>query len=105
MPVLRERVAWSRPKVPRGPDLTPEEAKHVKAALAFLRARYGSWPKAAAAMGLKPVSVRYVASKRGGVTAGVALRAARAAGVPVEDILSGAWPKPGTCPHCGCVSP
>lgn len=101
MPVLRERVAWSRPKARRGPDLTPEEAQRVKATLTILKVRYGTWTAVAEAMHLKVATVKYAAERRGGVTAGVALRAARAAGVPVEDILSGAWPKPGMCPHCG----
>jgi hypothetical protein len=101
MPILRERVAWSRPKAPRGPDLSPEERQRVKVALAFLLVRFGKQKALADAMGLKKATVAYAASKRGGVTAGVALRAARAAGVPLEDILSGAWPKPGMCPHCG----
>lgn len=28
-------------------------------------------------------------------------RAARLAGVPVEDVLAGRWPVEGACPHCG----
>jgi hypothetical protein len=74
---------------------------HVKAALAFLRARYGGWQAVADAMGLKVATVLYAHGRGKNVTAGVALRAARAAAVPVEDVLSGAFPKPGTCPHCG----
>jgi hypothetical protein len=101
MTILRAPVAWSRPKKPRGPDLSQEERQHVKVALAFMLKRIGTWKAVADAMGLKKATVRLAASKRGGVTAGVALRAARAAGVPVEDILSGAFPKPGMCPHCG----
>ncbi len=101
MPVLRERVAWSRPKAPRGPELTDDERVHVKATLAFLLARLGSWDAVAKATGLKKATLQYAASKKAGVSAGVALRAARAAGVPLEDVLSGAWPKPGVCPRCG----
>ena len=73
----------------------------MKVALAFLRARYGGWQAAADAMALKVATVLYAATKGKSVTAGVALRTARAAGVPVEDVLSGAFPKPGVCPHCG----
>jgi transcriptional regulator with XRE-family HTH domain len=101
MPILKERVAWSRPKKPRGPDLSPDERARVKAALVFLRCRYGSLRALAEAMGLKFATVGYAVSKRGNPSAGVALRAARAAGVPLEDVLSGAYPKPGACPRCG----
>lgn len=73
----------------------------MKAALAFLRLRHGTWAALSRAMGLKKATVTAATGKRGGVSAGVALRAARAAGVPLEDVLSGAWPKPGACPHCG----
>jgi hypothetical protein len=101
MAVLRERVGWSRPRARRGPDLSPEEAARVKAALRFLAKRHGTWAALAKAMNVKHVTVRHAVDKNGGVSAGVALRAARAAGVAVEDILSGAFPKPGVCPHCG----
>jgi hypothetical protein len=101
MPVLREPVAWRRPRATRGPELTEDERKHVKAALAFLKRRHGTWMALARAMGLKVATVVYAAGKRGGVSAGVALRAARAAGVPMEDVLSGEWPRPGMCPYCG----
>jgi hypothetical protein len=101
MAVLRESVSWSRPGKTRGPDLSPEETAHVKAALAFLGKRLGTWRALAKATGLKKGTLGYAASKRGGVSAGVALRVARAAKVQLEDILSGAWPKPGMCPHCG----
>jgi hypothetical protein len=101
MVVLRERVSWSRPRKSRGPDLSPEESAHVKAALAFLAKRLGTWGALAKAMGLKKGTIRYAASRLGGVSAGVALRTARAASVSVEDILAGSFPRPGTCPHCG----
>lgn len=101
MVALRERISWSKPKVSRGPDLTPDEAARVKAVLAALRIRYGSLKALARAMGLKVATVQYASQKRTGVSAGVALRTARAAGQPVEAILSGAWPTPNTCPHCG----
>jgi hypothetical protein len=70
---------------------------HVKAALAFLRDRHGGWRALVDAMGIRVATVLYAAREGKGVSAGVALRTARAA----EDVLSGAFPKPGTCPHCG----
>jgi hypothetical protein len=35
------------------------------------------------------------------LSAGLAVRAARYAEAPLEDLLTGAWPKPGACPMCG----
>jgi hypothetical protein len=35
------------------------------------------------------------------VSARLALRMARFAGIPVEDMMAGKYPPEGTCPHCG----
>jgi hypothetical protein len=105
MPILRERVAWSRARPPTetraSADLTPDEQRNAKVAIAFLMKRHGTLGKLAEAMGAKAGTVKVAAGKRGKVSAGIALRAARAAKVPVEDILTGAWPPPGMCPTCG----
>jgi hypothetical protein len=101
MAILKEATRWRAPKASRGPDLTADEQVRVKVALAFLAKRHGTFATLAKAMGLKRATVLYAASKRGSVTAGVALRAARAAKVPLEDILSGTFPKAGSCPMCG----
>jgi hypothetical protein len=105
MPILRERIAWSRATPPdktrTSSDLTPDEQRHVKAALAFLVRRHGSYAKLATVAGTKRATLVLAGGKRGTVSAGIALRVARAAKVPLEDILSGAWPKPGACPTCG----
>jgi hypothetical protein len=37
----------------------------------------------------------------GPVSASMAFRVARLAGVTVDDVLVGKFPPPGTCPHCG----
>jgi hypothetical protein len=104
MAVLTKRETWakSRPQneTRKASDLTPEEQRHARKALHFLRAKLGSWPKLAAAMKVRAPTLCTVSRGRA-VTAGLALRAARLAGVPVEDVLSGAWPKAGSCPHCG----
>lgn len=101
MAVLTHPVGWRR-KAQRdvGAWLTPDEQAAVKVSLAFLRRRFGTWSSLAAAMGTNVYTVK-CAAYRGGVSAGIALMAARAAKVPLEDILSGRWPTPGTCPHCG----
>jgi hypothetical protein len=101
MAVLRERIAWSRPRKGRSSDLSHEESERVKVAMLFLAKRFGTWDGLAKAMGVRRDTIRHSQLKRAVVSAGVAIRAARAAGVPVEDVLSGAFPKPGVCPHCG----
>ena len=99
MAILRERVSWSKSRTQnetrRSVDLTPEEQICVKAALRLLVKRHGTVAKLAAVMRAKRATVLLAASKRGAVSAGIALWAARAAGVPLEDLLSGTWPLAG----------
>jgi hypothetical protein len=85
----------------RSSDLTPAEQQNVKAALRFLSKRLGSYPKLAKAMGANHATVMAAAHKRGAVSAGIALRAARVAGVPLENVLSGTWPPADACPWRG----
>jgi hypothetical protein len=47
------------------------------------------------------VTLVHAASKGGRPSVGLALRAARLAYVPLEDILSGRWPGKGPCALCG----
>ena len=105
MRILRERETWQRPRPPKqtrgASDLTPEEQGYVRATLQVLRRRLGSWALLAEALRANGTTLKgYVGAKRK-VSAGIALRAARLAGVPVEDVLAGSWPKAGACPHCG----
>jgi hypothetical protein len=104
-PVLVEPKRWVRPRDPtktrRSSDLTPEEQANAKVALRVLRTRYGSARKLAVALSATIATVEAALSRRGKPSAGLALRAARLAGVPLEDVLSGAWPKTGACAHCG----
>jgi hypothetical protein len=102
--ILRKRKVWRKAK-PNGParltpDLTEDEQAHVRCALQALRRRHGSWAAVAAAMGVRGNLLVNVATSRK-PSVGVALRAARVAGVAVEDVLAGKWPKPGSCPLCG----
>jgi hypothetical protein len=101
MPILRERVGWRRPKAVHGPDLTQAEQGNARAALRVLKRRAGSWPELATLVGLRVGTAQSALKPNGSVSAGVALRIARAAGVPLETVLSGAWPAPNACPHCG----
>lgn len=96
---------WKKPPTPRpfnrAGQLSPEEQECVRVALRVLGVRYGSLTKLAGRMGVHPKAVHRAASERGKPTIGMALEAARVAGVPVDDILSGAFPEAGACPLCG----
>jgi transcriptional regulator with XRE-family HTH domain len=105
MAILRSRVAWTKPRpqneTRRSSDLTPVEQANVKRALRVLSARLGSLAALATALRVNPHTLRWYWQKRGKPTAGVALRAARLAAVPLEELLAGRWPVEGACPHCG----
>lgn len=107
MPVLTQRETWKRPKTSARytPDLTPEEIDNVRRALKVLRTRFGGYAQLAEAMGAKVKTVETSVSRKSGPSVATALRAARVAGVPLEEILRGAWPKPGACPMCGRCDP
>jgi len=104
MAILRERVRWERERPPtetrRSSDLTPEEQANARVAIRFLAKRHGTYGALAKAMGANLATVR-CAAQRGTVSAGVVLRLARVAGVPLEEVLAGRWPTDGACPHCG----
>jgi hypothetical protein len=104
-PVLSEPKRWARPRDPaktrRSSDLTPEEQANAKAALRVLRVRLGGAAQLAEALSANLGTVKAALKVRGRPSAGLALRAARLAGVPIDDVLSGAWPVAGSCPHCG----
>jgi hypothetical protein len=78
-------------------DLTPAEQANVRAAARFLRARMGCWANVAKALRVDKKTVRLAASPT------TAFRIARLAGVGVDAVLTGAYPPPGACPHCGNV--
>jgi hypothetical protein len=80
-------------------DLTTKEQENTRAALRFLRARLGSDGFAKA---LRSDRSTLRAVLRGGsVSASLAVRTARLAGVSVDALFAGEFPPPGTCPHCG----
>jgi hypothetical protein len=81
-------------------DLTAAEQTNVRTALKFLRSRCGTWAAVSTALRLGGTTACNVA---GGATVSplVAFRVARLANVSVDDVLTGRFPAPGTCPHCG----
>lgn len=83
--------------------LTAEEQDHVRAALQFLRRRIGTWKAVAAVLGKteKTIQNQVQPGCRKSVTPDLAFRVARFAGVGVDDVLTGRFPEPGTCPYCG----
>jgi hypothetical protein len=108
MTILRERQVWKRP-VAAGPrrerarlgSLTTDEQNNVRAVMGVLHVRFGSWRAVAEALGTSVKWIEKLMRVVGEPPAGLAIHAARLAGVPVDDVLSGAFPKPGSCPMCG----
>lgn len=108
MTVLRVKQTWKREKPAKKPgaarpieQLTPDEQTNVRKALRVLRTRYRTLLATAEALETSYGTIERVSRGRRKPTAGLAIRVARAAGVPVDDVLSGAFPEPGACPMCG----
>jgi hypothetical protein len=84
-------------------DLDLKEQKHVRIALRYLKRRAGGWAPLGKALGFQPDTLEKVVNARGrNVSASMALRVARVAGVPVDELLAGRY-IPGACPCCGHV--
>lgn len=84
-----------------GLALTQEEQENGRRALRFLRFRVGGWKTMAIGLGFKRKTLTNVSEKTKGVSVNLAFRIARMAGVSVEDVITGKFPPPGACPHCG----
>lgn len=104
MTILVKREVWRKPHLvapEQASTLTAEEVENARRAIRFLRTRLGGGPKLAAALRVK---LQVVEKACGGLrrpSVELVLRAARLAGVPLEDVLSGSWPPAGMCPFCG----
>jgi hypothetical protein len=83
--------------------LTEQEQENGRRALRFLRFRAGGWKPVAEALGFKKKTLTNV-SEGDGVSPNMVFRLARLAGVTVEDVLTGRFPPPGACSHCGRTS-
>jgi plasmid maintenance system antidote protein VapI len=75
-------------------DLTAKEQKAVRTALRFLRLRVGAWGPLAKALRYQWDSIQKVATGKKAVTPTLALRVARFAGVPMDELLAGQWLSP-----------
>lgn len=84
-----------------GPKLTAEEQAHTLEALRFLRIRVGTWRVLAKALGFERCTLLNVRKGVNGVSVNMAYRVAKMAGATFDDVVTGRWPTPGTCPHCG----
>ncbi len=73
----------------------------MRTALRFLRTRCGTWAAVSKALRFGESTVANVVVGRRGVSPTIAFRVARFAKVSVDDVLTGRFPAPGTCPHCG----
>ncbi|WP_437746255.1 transcriptional regulator [Sorangium sp. So ce1504] len=83
-------------------SLTPTQRMRLRAALRHLRAAYGSWPCLAAVMGVSVNCIEGIANGRDNGSITTAQRAARAAGVSVEQLLGGlVVADTDRCPACG----
>ena len=80
-------------------SLTPDERRHLAAALHNLRRAFGTWACLADAMGMREELVKKGGAQRG--SPALALAAARTAGVSVEAILGGTLSAAGRCATCG----
>lgn len=66
----------------------------------MLRRRLGGWEPLAKALRMNNRTLQGHGSDVA-PSAAVAIRAARLAGVTVEELFAGRWPVEGACPHCG----
>lgn len=82
-------------------DLTAQEQANVRAAIRFLRVQCGSAEALTKALRCNKTTVQSAMASARNVTASMAFRVARFAGVGVDDLLAGRFPPAGTCPHCG----
>jgi len=104
MSVLRYKIKWEKHVTEATParrwNLSPAEQENVRRAIRTLRRQYGE-AKLPALLNANPNTVKHATERRRKPSPLIAIRAARLAGVTVEDVLSGAWPAAGPCPMCG----
>ena len=85
-------------------DLDQKEQDHVRAALRLFQRRLGTLTAVASALKFSTETIKKVLGGRDAVSASMAIRVARLAGVMVDDLLVGKFLPPGACPNCGHVA-
>lgn len=103
--MTRARASTKRSEMAarRDSDLTAEEQANVRAVLTFLRTRCGGWDGVAKALRFNATHIVDTFNGRASATASMAFRISRLVRVSVDDVVSGKFPPPHTCPHCGHV--
>ena len=87
-------------KEPSSLDMSLEEQEHVRNALYFLRAKFGSWQPLARALHFEEQTLMQCANGTRGIAANMAFRVARFVNVAIDQLLVGSFPEPGVCPRC-----
>ena len=82
--------------------LSPDEQRKARQAIRNLKDHFGTWACLAEAMGLPVKSLIKAASGRYGLSPAVLLRAMRASGLTLDDLLGGPAPA-GRCWACGAL--
>lgn len=81
-------------------DLTLTEQKNVRTAMRYLRRKMGTRAALAEALHFAYSTVKHAMDGTSGVSASMALRVARLADAPMDELLAGRF-VPGACPRCG----
>jgi hypothetical protein len=96
------RTPKGRRRASPGLSLTPDERRHLAAALHNLRRAFGTWACLADAMRVRIEVVKRGAHRRNPkATPALALLVARTAGMSMETVLSGKLTAAGQCAACG----
>lgn len=82
-------------------DLDATQQANVRGAMLFLRTKFCGWESLSKLLHFDPTTLIHVGRGRRPVCASLAFRIARLVKIKVDDLLSGKFPGPGTCPHCG----
>ncbi|HZF54858.1 MAG TPA: transcriptional regulator [Polyangiaceae bacterium] len=82
--------------------LSPDEQRKARQALRNLKDHFGTWACLADAMGMRTKSLINAVSGRCGLSPAVLLRAMRASGLTLDDML-GAPATAGRCRACGKI--
>jgi hypothetical protein len=105
MAILTRPIAWrrKRPSKPfHGFRLSADEQENIRQAMLALHVKYGSWRLVAEAMGVQPKTIKNAMGKSQAPGPVMALRAAKLAGVPYDELVAGKYPRhAGQCPLCG----
>lgn len=86
-------------------DLSVDEQKHVRAAIRHIHARLGDWMLVAKTLRYARSTIADMANRSTPVSASVAFRVARFLGASIDDLLTGRFTPPATCPYCKQPTP